>query len=207
MEACSLNGVVFVVVTTILAVIVTGVISFFITRRQVKKQGMEIRKQLEVQYRNITRQVQAEAPVPLKQKQCDLTLEALQKYWGLLIYTTDSENPKSIVTYTVDKERKDGLEIRNHTYYFNRSNIERFFESSHKYFYEEGWGLYLSRDLKEKLFEYERKLWGLKVDGEKSGDENVQQIKSPGFAKHLYKLHDEMILVLQKDMKNLYDPK
>jgi hypothetical protein len=127
----------------------------------------------------------------------------LQKCWGLLVYTTDNENSKSIITYTVEKSQSAGKETKIYTYYFSRSNIDQFIEHLRKYFYEGGWGLYLSKELKEQLFGYERIIWGLKLSGEQSTDDK-QKIKNPKVATSLFELHKQMILIIRKDMANIY---
>ncbi|GHT45270.1 hypothetical protein FACS189440_00940 [Bacteroidia bacterium] len=205
METCSLSGDIFVAIATVLAVVITGIISFFITRWQVKKQGKETIEQLELQYQNTLRRMQVETSVLIKRKQYDLTLKALQKCWGLLIYTTDNENQKSIITYTVEKTKENGQEKNNYIYYFNKTNIDSFIESLRNYFYEKGWGLYLSKELKEQLFGYERILWGLKLRGEKL-DDNKQKIENPQVAESLFEIHKNLIVILREDMFDIKAP-
>jgi hypothetical protein len=199
METCSLGGDIFVAVATVLAVIITGIITFFTTRWQVKKQGKETIEQLEIQYRNTLLQMQAETSILIQRKQYDLTLKALQKCWGLLIFTTDNENQKSIITYTVEKTKENGQEKKIYTYYFDKTNIDLFIASLRTYFYEKGWGLYLSKELKEQLFGYERIVWGLKLSGEQLVD-NKQKIENPKVAESLFAIHKNLIIILREDM-------
>jgi predicted PurR-regulated permease PerM len=67
METCQ-NGDAYVAIATVIAVIITGIISFLITKWQVKKQGKDTIQQLNTQYQNALRQMQAETPVLLKRK-------------------------------------------------------------------------------------------------------------------------------------------
>ena len=87
-------------------------------------------------------------------------------------------------------------------YYFHKSNIEAFIDSLCCFFYKEGWGLYLSKELKELLFVYERTIWKLKLAGEKSEDE-VQPIMNFRFAEELFELHQKLIIAIKQDMKKI----
>ncbi|MDR2680499.1 MAG: hypothetical protein LBC47_06785, partial [Tannerella sp.] len=140
-----------------------------------------------------------EESVVLKQRtRNDKTLEALQNCWGLLIYTTDNENDKAIVTY----EKPPGKDVK--TFYFHKSNIDAFINDLRRFFYAEGWGLYLSKELKELLFDYERIIWKLKLAGEKLPDE-VQVIRNSKIAEELFELHQQLIVAIRQDAEKIYN--
>jgi hypothetical protein len=176
-----------VAAATIVAVFIAGLITLLITLWQVRKQ-----------YKDRIRQMREETIVLKHRKHNDQTLEALQHCWGLLIYTTNNENEKAIITYTVDKSTKEK------TYFFHKSNINEFINDLRRFFYIDGWGLYLSKELKELLFGYERIIWGLKLSGEAIPEE-VQQIKKAKVAEQLFEQHLQLINAIKHDMQKIYD--
>jgi hypothetical protein len=180
-----MEGDLLVAIATVVAVIITGLVTLW----QVRKQ-----------HRDSIRQMREETSVLKYRKRNDQRLEALQHCWELLIYTTDNENKKSIITFKV--ERMAGEEKK--TYYFHKSNINAFIDDLRHFFYTEGWGLYLSKELKELLFGYERIVWGLKLSGEKSPEE-VQQIRNDKVAEKLFEMHQQLIIVIKQDMNRIYN--
>ena len=196
MENC---GDALVAIATITAVIITGIVTVW----QVRKENKNTISQLEKQHKDSIRQMEAETQILKKRKQSDQTLEALQRCWGLLIYTTDNENEKTIITYTVEKTNINGTDEKKYTYYFHKSNIDSFIDSLRIFFYTDGWGLYLSKELKENLFGYERIIWGLKLCGEKA-IEDKQQITNHNIAKSLFEIHNKLIKTLHQDMNSIY---
>jgi hypothetical protein len=198
----TLSGDSFVALATVVAVVLTGIISFFITKWQVAKQGKETVLQLNMQYQHTIRQMQEETQILLKRKRYDLTLDALQKCWGLLVYTTDGENQKSIITYTVEKVMNDGQQTKKYTYYFNKANIDLFIESLRTFFYIDGWGLYLSKELKDELFRYQYIIWGFKLSAKNLPD-NIQKINKPEIAKALFDIHKKLIQTIKADIEKI----
>ena len=189
-----------VAIATILSVIIAGIITARTTMRQVKKENKNTLAQLKRQHQDAIRQMEAETQILKKRKYNEQTLKALQGCWGLLIYTTDNENPKAIITYTVEKEENN----KKYTYYFHKSNIDSFIDSLRNYFYVNGWGLYLSKELKEQLFGYERIVWGLKLRGEEFPDDK-QQIEKSKVAESLFEIHRKLIEILHQDVNNVYN--
>jgi hypothetical protein len=172
---------------------IVAILSVFIS-------GIFAMRQIQKQYQNTIKQMREETVVLKHRKRHDRTLEALQRCWGLLVYTTDNENEQAIITYTVDKT--EGKNVK--TYYFHKSNINDFIANLRRFFYTDGWGLYLSKELKELLFSYERIIWGLKLPGETSPDD-TQQIRNAKVAEKLFEIHRQLINVIKQDMKKIYD--
>jgi hypothetical protein len=173
-----------VTITSMAAVLITGLFTLW----QVRKQ-----------HNNSIRQMREETVVLKHRKRNDQTLEALQRCWGLLIYTTNNENEKAIITYTVEKTAGK----KEKTYYFHKPNGDMFTNELRRFFYTEGWGLYLSKELKKLLFDYERMIWRLKLSGE-ALPEDVQQIKKSKIAEELFETHQQLISVIKQDMKKIY---
>lgn len=180
-----MEGYILTAIVQIIAVVIAGLFAF----RQIRKQ-----------HNASIRQMREETVVLKHRRRNDQTLEALQRCWGLLIYTTNNENEKSIITYTVEKTVRE----KEKTYYFHKSNINAFINDLRRFFYTEGWGLYLSKELKALLFGYERLIWGLKRSDEASPEE-VQQIENNRVAEELFELHQQLLNVIKQDMKSIYD--
>jgi hypothetical protein len=176
-----MEGDMLVAIATVAAVVITGLFTLW----QIRKQHWDS-----------IRQMREETIVLKHRKYNDQTLEALQRCWGLLIYTTDNENEKAIITYTGKTEEKK--------YYFHLSNINDFTNDLRRFFYGEGWGLYLSKEIKEQLFGYERIIWGLKLSGERTSDD-VQQIKNTKVAEKLFAMHHQLIIAIKQELKKMYD--
>jgi hypothetical protein len=181
----NITGDMYVAIATIVAVVITGVFTLY-----------QIRKQ----HRDSIRHMREETVVLKHRRHNDKTLEALQRCWGLLIYTANNENEKAIITYKVEKTNEKTEKI----YFFHKSNINAFIEELRRVFYTEGWGLYLSKELKELLFGYERIIWGLKLSGEKLS-EDMQQIRNVKMAEKLFDMHQQLISVIKQDTKKIYD--
>jgi hypothetical protein len=174
-----------VTITAITVVIITGLFALW---------------QVQKQHKASIRQMREETVVLKHRRRNDQTLEALQRCWGLLIYTTSNENEKSIITYTVEKTAGE----KKKTYYFHKSNSNAFINGLRRFFYTEGWGLYLSKELKALLFGYERITWELKRSCETLPEE-VQQIKNSKVAEELFELHQQLLSTIKQDMKSIYD--
>jgi hypothetical protein len=66
-------------------------------------------------------------------------------------------------------------------------------------YFTDGWGMYLSDELKNLLFEYRDLLFGLKLKENESADD-VVKFKNSHIAKELIRLHDSIVSALQKEM-------
>ncbi|MDR2496325.1 MAG: hypothetical protein LBD21_04280 [Tannerellaceae bacterium] len=194
-------------IAAVTAVIITGIISFFITRWQVRKENKNTLCQMERQYENVLRQLRAETEVLKYRRLNAQKLDALQRCWGLLIYTTNAENEKSILTYKVVvlRNEKDQTKVEKTEYFFNRELICEFINRLYEFYYKEGWGMYLSDELKELLFQYEFKIDGLKrPEDDNDNTESIVKFKSKSIARFLITLHEQIAEKLQKEMLEFY---
>ena len=194
-----MQGDLWVAIATVAAVIITGGFSFFVTRWQVRKESKNTLYQMERQYKNVLRQLRAETDVLKYRKLNEQKLEALQRCWGLLIYTTDAENEKSILTY------KENYQMDKTEYFFNRKLIGEFINRLYEFYYKEGWGMYLSGELKDLLFQYEYKIDTLKrPEDDKGNTENIVKFKNTSIARLLIELHGRIAARVQKEMIEFY---
>lgn len=201
-----MQGDIWVAIATVAAVIITGGFSFFVTRWQVRKESKNTLDQIERQYKNVLRQLRAETDVLKYRKLNEQKLEALQRCWGLLIYTTDAENEKSILTYKEIQRRENHQTIVEKTeYFFNKALISEFINRLYEFYYKEGWGMYLSGELKNLLFQYEYKIDTLKrPDDDKGNTENIVKFKNTSIARFLIELHEQIAARVQKEMIEFY---
>jgi hypothetical protein len=197
---CTIEGDLYVAIATVAAVIVTGAISFFITRWQVRKENKNTLRQLEKQHLDALRQMREETNALKCRKLNEQKLEALQRCWGLLIYSTDLENDKSIITYEEIQHRENRQTIVDKTnYFFNKERISDFINVLQQFYFTDGWGMYLSDELKGLLFEYRNKLFNIRL-GAKEKEDNIVKFKNSYLAEELLKLHNNIASVLQKEM-------
>jgi hypothetical protein len=201
-----MQGDIWLAIATVAAVIITGGFSFFVTRWQVRKESKNTLYQMEKQYETVLRQLRAETDVLKYRKLNEQKLEALQRCWGLLRYTTNAENDKSILTYKeIQHKENHQTVVDRRDYFFNRELIGEFVNRLYAFYYKEGWGMYLSDDLKDLLFKYEYKIDTLKrPEDEKENPEKVVKIKNASIASYLIKLHEDISARLQKEMVAFY---
>ncbi len=126
-------------------------------------------------------------------------MEACQSCWKLLAYTTDTQNDKSIITWTKDPKTKAK------TYFFNQNLAQEFIDNLAAFFYGEGKGLFLPDAPRPLLFEYRSILFGLLLST-KGKEENTIKIENPDLIERLIQIHQELIRVLRAEMK-MDDPK
>jgi hypothetical protein len=181
-------------------VIITGVVSFIIIRWQVRKENKNVLRQLDEQHKNAIRQMREETSVLKYRKLNAQKLEALQRCWGLLIYSTKLESKQSIITYNEIQRRENKETIAEKTeYFFSKKQIDEFINALQQFYFTDGWGMYLSDELTNLLFEYRNLLFGLKLKENESADD-VVKFKNSHIAEKLLALHDSIVSALQKEM-------
>ncbi|MDR2120741.1 MAG: hypothetical protein LBP64_07680 [Tannerella sp.] len=195
----------YVAIATIAAVFISGAISVFITLYQVKKENKNTLKQLDKQYQNTIRQMREETNILKYRKLNEQKLEALQRCWGLLIYSTDLENSKSIITYNEIQRRENRQTIvEKKEYFFNKAQIDEFIDTLQQFYFADGWGMYLSDELKTLLFEYRNILFGIRLK-EIEGENNVVKFKNSHTAVNLLELHNNMANMLRLEMITFFN--
>lgn len=118
-------------------------------------------------------------------------LDACQGCWKLLAYTTDTQNPLSVLRRVEDKS------TQKKTWYFNISNGKAYIEALASFFYGEGKGLFLPQEIRPYLFEYRSIVFGLLLSAsEEKGEEVV--IKNEKLPERLNELHQKMVILLRQ---------
>jgi hypothetical protein len=196
----AIRGDLYVALVTVIAVLVTGIISFLIIRRQVRNENKNTLRRLKEQYNNVIRQIREETNVMKYRKLNEQKIEALQRCWGLLIYSTKLGNNKSIIicNEVQQKENKEKT-VEKTEYFFSKKQIDEFINALQQFYFIDGWGMYLSDELKNLLFEYRSRLFNLKLT-ESENENDIVKFKNSRIATALLKWHSCIVNVLQKEM-------
>lgn len=142
-------------------------------------------------YRYHIRIKRKEIPVNLLQTKYNKKLEALEYCWKLLRYTTDTENSKSILVW----EKVAG---KKKQYYIQPHNAQEFLEQLPEMFYSSGYGLYLSKEIKEQLFTYRSNIYGIMLKEKDSKEEKIT-IQNTNLVEILLLVHNELNRLLRME--------
>lgn len=146
-------------------------------------------------YSYALKRLKRETPLLLQRELYSKKLNALQDLWKLLQYTTENENKKSILVYEQIKDSP-----RN--WFVVMENAKTFKNEIVNYFYGSGSGIFISKELKELLFEYDRQLYGLLLKESENNGSKVL-IKNNKLAERLIEIHDELMDLLKQNIKEL----
>ncbi len=120
--------------------------------------------------------------------------EAGMGFWSLLAYTTESENPHSILYWS--KEKNTGQK----KYYLHTGNAKEFITRLNEINYEKGHGLFLRSEARELFYEYRNILYGFLLK-EKNNNEEKILIQRNEMAEKMQQLHQQMVQRLIKEMR------
>ncbi|MCB9261927.1 MAG: hypothetical protein H6607_06090 [Flavobacteriales bacterium] len=135
------------------------------------------------------RRLKKETSILVQRKKLDTTIESYQECWKLLRYMTPTENRDSILRFEKNK---------NETQWFARlENGQLFLDELTAVFYEKGYGLFYSKDIKEKLFEYRSILYGLLL--KEKGKQEVQ-LTNENMINRMSQLYDELNNILKEKL-------
>ncbi len=137
------------------------------------------------------RQKKRETFIGLERVKYERKLNALEECWKLLIYTTDTENKKSILTW---EQVNDGDKI----YYLDMECAREFISNLAGYHYGSGLGIYLPKEIKEKLFEYRNILHGFLLK-EKDNTGKKIEILNKEMAARMIQIHQALIQHLKNE--------
>lgn len=150
-------------------------------------------------YRFALRQKYKEALLGFEQLVFDKKLKALKDCWALLAYITTVENPKSVLRW----EKKSNGDI---SWFARTENANNFLKELPKVFYGEGHGVYLSKNIKELLFEYRGILCGLLLNSQKqeiTGDTKEFYIKNNKMIKRMQEIYDDLNKLIKAESLNV----
>lgn len=123
-------------------------------------------------------------------------LEGLMKVWSLLAYITEVENPKAVMVW----ERGGG----DTEYYLRPHQARGYIVALAEVFYENGYGLFLGRRIKDLLYEYRNQLYGvlLRAKSEQDGNERIK-LENEDLIKCLKRIYTELNDELRKELKKI----
>ncbi len=135
-------------------------------------------------YKYGIKKMRKEALHKLESEKYNRILDSLQECWKLLVYTTQTENEKCIITFEKDKDKSK-------TYFLNTKNAEEFLHALTAYFYSSGLGLFLPKVFKPLLFEYRSIIFGFLL-ATKNSEENKIEIMNLKMTKRLSEIHSQL---------------
>lgn len=142
-------------------------------------------------YRFALRQKRRETFIGLERTKYERKLNSLEECWKLLAYTTDTENAKTIFTW---EQLKGGDKI----YYLDKINAREYINNLAGFFYSSGSGIYLTKEIKELLFEYRSIIFGILLK-ENKNESNTIRVQNNEMVGKLIKIHQSLISELKKE--------
>ena len=147
-------------------------------------------------YRYALKQKDREPYAALRAAKYQRQLDALQQCWSLLAYMAETENSRSIVVW----ERTGSTD----RYYIRWAQLAEFRGQLEQLFYTSGHGLYLSKEIKQLLFEYRSQIYGLalKHGHPATGREEIRKVE---LAKRLYAIYDSLVFQIRAQNEDIDD--
>jgi hypothetical protein len=145
-------------------------------------------------YKFAKRNMRYETQERLSRFRNDKIYEAGMGFWSLLAYTTESENPHSILYWSKDKS------TGGKKYYLHTGNAKEFITKLNEINYEKSHGLFLRNEARELFYEYRNILFGFLLK-EKNNSEEKILIQKNEMAEKMQHLHQQMVQRLIEEMK------
>ncbi|MEJ8591459.1 hypothetical protein JSO54_09445 [Riemerella anatipestifer] len=151
----------------------------------------------------LSRKIRQELKGNIERQKYEAILHAHKQMYRLLAYMTDQDNPKNLLKWEVPKGQKDKI------HYINRANAQAFLRELPELFYGEGCGLFLSKEIADKFFEYRSIVYKLLL-AEQNSTEVEFRLKNEEVATRMKELHQELsksirqcLKIEQRDLKAL----
>lgn len=136
-----------------------------------------------------------ETKIRLDRFRKEKVLEAGMAFWGLLSYTTQSENQLSIIRWERDKDSS------NTRYFINTNNAHEFITKLNIINYEKGHGLFLGSETRDQFYEYRNILYGFLLATKDSRETEVLATNEE-MIQRMKQIHDKAIILLKEEMKS-----
>lgn len=151
----------------------------------------------------LSRKIRQELKGNIERQKYEAILHAHKQMYRLLAYMTDQDNPKNLLKWEVPKGQKDKI------HYINRANAQAFLRELPELFYGEGCGLFLSKEIADKFFEYRSIVYKLLL-AEQNSTEAEFRLKNEEAATRMKELHQmlsksirQCLKIEQRDLKAL----
>ena len=156
-------------------------------------------------YHYAIKKLREESIENIERKKYEAILKAHQSIYRLLAYTTDTENPKSILEWRRTGNGADAVTL----YFYRKENIEKFLEELPALYYGEGNGLFFSKEVNALLFEYRSIVYGFTLVA-KNKEATKIEITNPKAIERMKAIHQELAVTIrnnihlqQRDLKNI----
>lgn len=151
----------------------------------------------------LSRKIRQELKGNIERQKYEAILHAHKQMYRLLAYMTDQDNPKNLLKWEVPKGQKHKI------HYINRANAQAFLRELPELFYGEGCGLFLSKEIADKFFEYRSIVYKLLL-AEQNSTEAEFRLKNEEAATRMKELHQmlsksirQCLKIEQRDLKAL----
>jgi len=127
-------------------------------------------------------------------------LDGLLKAWSLLAYITEVENPKAVMLWEKDKNEA--------VYYIRKKQATEYMNALSAIFYDGGYGLLFSREVKDLFYEYRGHLYGVLLKDKTcaigSGQENDRiKIEKTELVSRMREIYNKLNAQLREDLKKI----
>jgi len=128
-------------------------------------------------------------------------IDALEQIWSLLAYMSMQESEKTIVRWREDRQK-------NRTYFVHFGNLKHFLlHEMSRAFYHEHAGLFMPKEIRDRIFDYGGSLMGLYLryedDGEVTG-ESLIELENRRLIEKLENAYGELNRDLKKELEERY---
>lgn len=138
-------------------------------------------------YKYAIKKMKRESVENIERKKYESILLSYQQIYQLLAYTTDTENPKSILIWDKNAEEKAGIR-----YFIRKENLNEFLKELPIYYYDKGCGLFLSKEVSALLFEYRSILYGFSL-ATKANEKSIIEVENIEMVKRMIEIHQELV--------------
>jgi hypothetical protein len=132
------------------------------------------------------KQKKEEGKYLIEQKKFEARIDACKAAWSMLTYFSENDSDLNMLRRGETDEQGDKI------YYFRHAQAKQFFDALHKIFFTEGHGLFLSKEVKNILFEMRSQMYGLYHIALKSNEPEIK-IQNKELVKRVVEIREELI--------------
>jgi hypothetical protein len=139
------------------------------------------------------KQKETENEIQKNNRQSDEIISAHKAAWSIILYFSENDNEKNM--FVRGKRREDGIK----NYYFRRKQAEGYFKALQTIFFEKGHGLFLSKEVKEYLYEIRSTAYGLYHNANKQNEDEMI-INEDKLPKRIQEIRDKLLKQLKDEI-------
>jgi len=134
--------------------------------------------------------------IRIEQKKYDAKVEAYKAAWSLIVFFSENDSPDNIL------KRGELDENGNKKFYFRHKQAGIYFDKLQEFFFKQGHGLFLPKEIKSKLFELRSLFYGLCHVAQKQKLEEMA-IQNLELYHRIVELRESLIKDLQNALNKL----